>query len=104
MQIIPADVLCHLDAGLRHVPGLCLNSEHRDLIDGLLYQLKEAAMKLELNTSGYETRDMPFPAFALVEKAAGLDIPMVTGSDAHLPSQVGRHFKRLAEDLNKLSC
>ncbi len=104
VQIIPADVLCHLDAGLRHVPGLCLNSEHRDLIDGLLYQLKEAAMKLELNTSGYETRDMPFPAFALVEKAAGLDIPMVTGSDAHLPSQVGRHFKRLAEDLNKLSC
>ena len=102
VQIIPADVLCHLDAGLRHVPGLCLNNEHRDLIDELLYQLKEAAMKLELNTSGYETREMPFPAFDLVEKAAQLDIPMVIGSDAHLPSQVGRHFKRLAGDLSKL--
>ncbi len=104
VQIIPADVLCHLDAGLRHVPGLCLNSEHRELIGELLWQIKEAEIKLELNTSGYETRDMPFPAFDLVEQAAGLEIPMVTGSDAHLPSQVGRHFKRLAGDLTKRYC
>ena len=104
VQIIPANVLCHLDAGLRHVPDLCLNSEHRELIGELLYQIKKAEIKLELNTSGYETRDMPFPAFDLVEKAAELEIPMVTGSDAHLPSQVGRHFNRLANDLSNLSC
>ncbi|MEE4166947.1 MAG: histidinol-phosphatase [Desulfocapsaceae bacterium] len=103
VQVIPADVLCHLDAGLRHVPGLRLNSEHRDLIDRLLQQLKEKRLTLELNTSGYESRDMPFPAFDLIQKAAQLDIPMTAGSDAHLPSQVGRHFKRLAEDLTGLS-
>jgi histidinol-phosphatase (PHP family) len=103
VQIIPADVVCHLDAGLRHVPDLSLNDEHLDLIDKLLHQIKASGMALELNTSGYKTRNMPFPTFDLIEKAHNLGIPMVAGSDAHAPSQVARYFRRLSDDLSKMS-
>lgn len=102
VDIIPADVLCHLDAGLRHVPRLSLNSEHHDLIGKLLNQVKEADMALELNTSGYASRNMPFPSLDLAQKAQKLGIPMVAGSDAHNPSQVGRYFKRLSDDLKDI--
>lgn len=102
VQVIPADVLCHLDAGLRHVPSLRLNSEHHDLIDKLLHQVKVSGMALELNTSGYTTRDMVFPSMQLIKKARELGISMVAGSDAHNPSQVGRHFRRLSDDLKEL--
>ena len=99
---IPADVLCHLDAGLRHVPGLALNSEHRTLITTLLHQVKHEGLALELNTSGYETRESPFPSFEIIQEAMALDIPLVAGSDAHAPQQVARHFDRLKQDLLSL--
>lgn len=102
VQIIPADVVCHLDAGLRHVPDLNLNDEHHDLIDKLLHQIKASGMALELNTSGYTTRNIPFPSFDLIEKAHSLEIPMIAGSDAHAPSQVARYFRRLSDDLSKM--
>ena len=99
---ISADVLCHLDAGLRHVPGLVLNTEHRRLITSLLQLVKDEGMALELNTSGYETRDSPFPSFEIIQEAMALDLPMVAGSDAHAPHQVARHFDRLHHDLLSL--
>jgi histidinol-phosphatase (PHP family) len=102
VQVIPANVLCHLDAGLRYVPGLSLNSEHHDLIDKLLHRVKKSGMALELNTSGYTARNMVFPSTQLIKKARELEIPMVAGSDAHNPSQVGRSFRRLSDDLKEL--
>lgn len=102
VQIIPATVLCHLDAGLRHVPGLSLNDEHRNLIEQLLNQVKASGMALEINTSGYASRNMPYPGFDLIQRAQALNIPLSAGSDAHHPSQVGRYFKRLSGDLERL--
>ncbi len=102
MQIIPADVICHLDAGLRHVPGIALDHDHLALIDELLNQIKASGMALELNTSGYEMRDSPYPSFDIIRKARKRNIPMVVGSDAHSPSQISRYFERLSADLKKL--
>jgi histidinol phosphatase-like PHP family hydrolase len=45
---------------------------------------------------------MPFPSLDLAQKAQKLGIPMVAGSDAHNPSQVGRYFKRLSDDLKDI--
>lgn len=103
VQIIPADVLCHLDAGLRHVPGVVLEHDHLLLIDQLLDLVKTSDMALELNTSGYEIRDSPYPSFDIISKARKRNIQMVVGSDAHNPSQIGRYFERLSADLNNLN-
>jgi len=102
VQIIPADVICHLDAGLRHVPNITLEHDHLTLVDRLLDQVKASGLALELNTSGYVKRDSPYPSFDIVSKAQKRDIQMVVGSDAHSPSQIGRYFKRLSADLSNL--
>ncbi|MBT8329155.1 MAG: histidinol-phosphatase HisJ family protein [Desulfofustis sp.] len=92
---IPANVLCHLDAGLRHQPNLQLEKSHWEQIDILLDEVKRAGMALEINTSGYKYRGLPFPLPEIIALAAAKAIPLALGSDAHSPSEVGRYFDRI---------
>jgi histidinol-phosphatase (PHP family) len=92
---IPCDKLCHLDAALRHLPGFSLTDHHRQLISKLLQVMQRNNIALEINTSGYEIRPWPYPAFAIVEQAVAMGIALIPGSDAHHPCQVGRYFERL---------
>ncbi|MCI5150441.1 MAG: hypothetical protein D3916_13830, partial [Candidatus Electrothrix sp. MAN1_4] len=56
---------------------------------------------LEVNTSGYELRPHPYPSFELIRKSQQLGIPLIIGSDAHKPEQVGRYFTRAAKDVRE---
>jgi histidinol-phosphatase (PHP family) len=96
-QAIPCDKLCHLDAALRHLPPFHLSARHRRLISQLLQTMRCNDIALEINTSGYEIRPQPYPVFEIIQEAAAMGIPLILGSDAHHPSQVGRHFERLAQ-------
>jgi histidinol-phosphatase (PHP family) len=52
-----------------------------------------AGMTLEINTGGLRKPiGRAFPAPALLAEARGLDIPLVLGSDAHRPADVGHAF------------
>ena len=95
VQTIPGQVLCHLDAGLRHYPQLELDKRHQEQIKYLLTLLKRTGIALEINTSGYDIRNNPFPMPHIIEQALKLGIPFVAGSDAHSPKEVGRHFEKL---------
>lgn len=95
VRSIPADVLCHLDAGLRHQPDLHLEESHLEQIEVLLDEVKRAGMAMEINTSGYKYRGLPFPLPEIIAMAATKSIPLALGSDAHSPSEVGRHFDRI---------
>jgi histidinol-phosphatase (PHP family) len=95
VQTIPADVLCHLDAGLRHQPNLQLEDGHWEQIGLLLDEVKRAGMELEINTSGYKYRGLPFPLPEIIALATAKSIPLALGSDAHNPSEVGRYFDRI---------
>ena len=95
VQVIPADVLCHLDAGLRHQPNLQLEDSHWQQIDFLLDEVKRTGMALEINTSGYKYRGLPFPLPEIIALAVAKAIPLALGSDAHSPSEVGRYFDRI---------
>ena len=95
VRCIPADVLCHLDAGLRHQPNLHLEESHLAQIDVLLDEVKRTGMALEINTSGYNYRGLPFPLPEIIARAATKSIPLALGSDAHSPSEVGRYFDRI---------
>lgn len=92
-------VLCHLDAVLRHVPGLEFTPGHWEQTEELLQLMKTKRIMLELNTSGFTLRNEPFPCKRIVRRAMELGIPLTAGSDAHRPSQVGRDFDRLPEFL-----
>ena len=96
------DVLCHLDAVLRHLPGVRFNKRHRQQIGQLLDAVKAKGLALEINTSGFDYRGTPFPAPWIITEALARDIPLQAGSDAHQPQEVGRYFRRLPDYLQPL--
>lgn len=98
---LPGTVLCHLDAVLRHLPGIRFTDEHYFLIGQLLDAVAEKKMAVEVNTSGYTIRNEQFPTVALLKETIARSIPLVAGSDAHRPKEVARYFERLPE-LDKL--
>ena len=95
VEKLPGQVLCHIDAVLRHHPNVVMTQEHNALIDELLDSVARNNMSLEVNTSGYRIKDEPSPSLDILRKAIKKNIPLVAGSDAHRPEDVGRHFDRL---------
>ncbi len=97
---LPINVLCHLDAVLRHHPEVAFLAEHNSLIEELLRELTIRNIALEINTSGYgHPRQMAYPHLWIIKKAQALRIQCVVGSDAHHPKEVGRHFTKLKDCL-----
>nr|WP_321466611.1 histidinol-phosphatase [uncultured Desulfobulbus sp.] len=99
---VNCDVLCHLDAVLRHLPGIRFNESHQEQIRLLLDKVKERDVALEINTSGFDYRGSAFPAPWIITEALKREIPLQAGSDAHQPQDVGRHFEQLPEYLEPL--
>ena len=99
---IEFDVLCHLDAVLRHYPGIQFNDSHRNQIEALLDCLKEKNIALEINTSGIDYRGTVFPAPWIIASAMQRGLVLSAGSDAHQPDQVGRHFGMLPAYLEEV--
>lgn len=102
VQILPGTVLCHLDAALRFQPGLTLDTTYLQPICTLLTAVKKKGMALEINCSGFRIRGEPFPTRFIVEEAIKLGIPLLPGSDAHNPKDVGRGFELLPDFLENL--
>ncbi len=95
VNYLPGTVLCHLDAVLRHHPqkkSMQMQWEH---IDKLLDCIKRKKMALEINTSGMAIRNEFFPCQEIVFRARARGIPLVAGSHAHRPEDVGNHFNLL---------
>lgn len=92
---LPGTHLCHLDAALRHQEDLKLKPEHLEQIEELLIEVKKKGMSLEINTSGYALRNVPFPEPRFIRRAVELEIPLIASSDAHKPEDVGRYFDQL---------
>jgi histidinol-phosphatase (PHP family) len=95
VETLPGTVLCHLDAALRYQPGCVLGQHYIQQIKELLQAVKQKGMALEINTAGFSKRGTPYPAPFIIEEALRLDIPLVPGSDAHRPQDVGRDFNKL---------
>ena len=102
VEKLPGQVLCHIDAVLRHHPNVVMTQEHNALIDELLDSVARNNMSLEVNTSGYRIKDEPSPSLDILRKAIKKNIPLVAGSDAHRPEDVGRHFDRLPGLMEKI--
>ena len=70
VQTIDCDVLCHLDAVLRHYPGLEFTAGHCRQIETLLDTMQTKGIALEINTSGFDYRGSPFPAPWIIAASA----------------------------------
>jgi histidinol-phosphatase (PHP family) len=97
MDEIRANVVCHLDAGLRYHPELA-SVDQTPYLNEALRKMAATGLALEVNTSGYRIRDMVFPEPWVLSRARELGIPLWPGSDAHRPADVGRDFGRLRGD------
>ncbi len=89
------DVVCHLDAVLRHLPQISLSEKSWSLIFNILAEMQKKKMGLEINTSGFALRNAPFPTGSILKPAMEKGIQLVPGSDAHSPEQVGRFFPHI---------
>jgi histidinol-phosphatase (PHP family) len=94
---LPGTVLCHLDAVLRHHPHQDHTAAPWPVIEELLDTLKHKGMALEINTSGIAIRNECFPTREIIRMAIARGIPLLAGSDAHRPEDVGNHFSSLEE-------
>ena len=103
VECLSGQVLCHIDAVLRHHPNVIFTPEHHALIDELLDSVARKKMAIEVNTSGYRTKDEPYPSVTILKKAVERNIHLVAGSDAHRPEDVGRYFDRLPALLKDLA-
>ncbi|MGD9949610.1 MAG: histidinol-phosphatase [Desulfobulbus sp.] len=102
VESLDCDVLCHLDAVLRHLPGIRFNDDHKAQIAQLLDKVKQRSIALEINTSGFDYRGSAFPAPWIITEALARGIPLQAGSDAHQPHEVGRYFEQLPSYLEPL--
>lgn len=102
LRLIDFDVVCHLDAALRHYPGIRLSAREYELIDTILDIMQQRGITLEINTSGFGLRGAPFPDSTILRKAMARGIPLQPGSDAHAPDQVGRWFSQCEKMLQEL--
>ena len=93
------DVVCHLDACLRHTPEGRLSEKNDIQIDTILDIMQQKQIALEVNTSGFALRKTPFPEATILNRAMKRGILLVPGSDAHDPQQVGRYFGQLDDYL-----
>jgi len=91
------DVICHLD-----MPKKYNQRPSSSAVEGfmdVLEKIRDRGRVVELNTSGFHYPvQEAFPSPELLGRCAQLQIPVVTGSDAHTPETVGRDFDR-ARDL-----
>lgn len=100
VDVIPGDMVCHLDAVLRFHPNREVTILPWDLIDILLEKIKTKGIALEINTSGIPIRKQPFPCRQIITKAIGKGIPLLASSDAHRPEDVAYAFNKLNSLLN----
>lgn len=92
---LDADVVCHLDAVMRHNCGADFSQANYDKIRDIFGIMAEKGMDVEINTSGFPLRGKPYPEPGMIRIAMEKGIRLAPGSDAHNPRDVGRYFKEL---------
>lgn len=70
----------------------------------VLKLIKDYDLCLEINTSGFRTKNVeePFPGHKLLYLAYDIGIPITLGSDSHIPHDVGSYFQEAVTLLKKI--
>lgn len=74
-----------------------------DHVDKTLELIKKKNLTIEINTSGWrkEIKEQ-YPSEDIIRKMYALDIPVLLGSDAHRPDEVGFRFNKALKMLKQI--
>ncbi|MDY0360406.1 MAG: histidinol-phosphatase [Desulforegulaceae bacterium] len=98
------DTVCHFDLIYKFFENPVIDNKISKTIDRLLDKMKEKNKSMEVNTSGfYAPLKRQYPSEKILKKCLEKKIDITTGSDSHLPEEVGRHFNEAFELLKKLN-
>jgi histidinol-phosphatase (PHP family) len=90
------DAVAHLD--LIRQPGHPLQKTNAEDVEQVLSLAAQAGMSLEINTSGMRRSwGQPYPLPEILPLAARLEVPVITGSDAHEPRLAGYGFAEVRD-------
>ncbi|MDX1798640.1 MAG: histidinol-phosphatase HisJ [Candidatus Lokiarchaeia archaeon] len=65
--------------------------------------VKKRNLTIEINTGGLRKKvKEQYPSFEIVEKMYELDIPILLGSDAHSPNDLGYKFNNMIKQVKKI--
>jgi histidinol-phosphatase (PHP family) len=88
------DCVAHLD--LIKQPGRPVLETNAAEVEGILALCMERGMSVEINTSGTRKEiGEAYPSDDIVRLMIEHRVPLIVGSDAHAPSQVGQGFEEL---------
>jgi histidinol-phosphatase (PHP family) len=91
------DIIGHLDHAKKFGPPPVDEDGVAAAATAALRAVAAAGMAIELNTAGWRKPVAePYPGPVLLAEARSLGIPLVFGSDAHRPTEVGHQFERAA--------
>ncbi|MBA3831076.1 MAG: histidinol-phosphatase HisJ family protein [Chthoniobacterales bacterium] len=95
------DSMAHLD--LVKIFGFRPTNDFSDVLDGVLSQIHQANLALELSTAGWRKPvGELYPSDEIIRRAQAKGIPFTTASDAHSHVQQGENFERLAEKMSQM--
>ena len=65
--------------------------------------IKKRDLVIEINTGGYR-KDVKeqYPSWDILSEVFNMEIPIVLGSDSHLPSEVGHKFSGVIQKLKEI--
>ncbi len=96
------DIIAHFDLPRRFWGDLDQTSQLYAI--RVLELIKKYDLCLEINTSGFRTKNVeePFPGNVLLSQAGEMEIPITLGSDSHFPHDVGSYFHEAVALLKKI--
>jgi len=96
------DIIAHFDV-IKRVKKLENNERVENEVIKTLEVIKKKRKVIEINTGGLrENINEMYPCERIIKIMHELDIPILLGSDAHQPEQVGFCFKKAIESLKKI--
>ena len=89
------DMMAHLD--LMKKVGLGQGEEWIEEEQKTVAAVKNADVKVELNTSAFKFGDAPYPSRRIMKMLSAAKVPVLLSDDAHAAAQLGGHFVRAEE-------
>lgn len=95
------DIIGHFDLPKKY--GYLPTIDLTDEIEMSLLEIHNNGLALDVNTSGLRKPSGEiYPSASILRRAKELDIPIVLGSDAHNPQEVGWHFQEVIALLREI--
>jgi histidinol-phosphatase (PHP family) len=97
------DIVSHLDLPKKFgkIPRNKENIQNK--VWQVLESIKKRNLVVEINTGGFRKEiGQQYPSMEIIEKMYELDIPILLGSDAHKPIEVGYRFDTIKEELKEI--